>query len=312
MIDDLLDVSRITQGKIALRMEVLELAPVLQHALETARPLIDARGQTLMVNIPPEPIHVKGDAVRLAQVFGNLLNNAAKYTQKGGRIELSVELEMQAVQIRVRDNGMGIPPELLPHVFDLFTQARRGEDRTQAGLGIGLTIVRRLLELQGAKVRATSAGPGTGSEFRVELPLVATTAVAAPSAPADSAASANTQRKILVVDDNVDSADSLALLLELNGHDIRVAYDGQTALTIAKTFRPDVVLLDIGLPVFNGYQVAEQLRAEPETLRAVLVALTGYGQPEDQRRVKEARFDYHLVKPVDLEALGKLINSVPS
>jgi PAS domain S-box-containing protein len=309
LVDDLLDVSRITQGKIALQTEVVELAPAIQHALETARPLINARGQVLVVDMPRKPLYVNADAVRLAQVFGNLLNNAAKYTKEGGRIEVSVEIERQTVVVRVRDDGTGISAELLPHVFDLFTQAERDADLAQGGLGIGLTLVRRLLELQGGSVRAESAGPGKGSEFSVELPLVAAPTVAAAAHAGDAVAQANAQRKILVVDDNVDSAESLALMLELEGHQLRIAHDGETALNIARAFQPHVVLLDIGLPGLNGYQVAEQLRAAPQTHDAKLVAVTGYGQPEDERRAKDAGFDHYLVKPIDLGALDALLSS---
>ena len=307
LVDDLLDVSRITHGKIALQMQTLELAPLVLHALETVRPLIDARAQTLSVNLPPDPVYVKGDAVRLAQVFGNVLTNAAKYTQEHGHLELSVEPEAQTVKIRVRDNGIGISAELLPYVFDLFTQAERRED--QGGLGIGLTVVRRLLELQGGTIRALSAGLGMGSEFSIELPLGSASEFVAPVEVEAKNTMLDRQRRILVVDDNIDSAESLSLLLESNGHELRLAHDGPNAVTIARSFLPDIVLLDIGLPGLSGYQVAEQLRACRETQHAVLIALTGYGQPDDQRRALKAGFDYHLVKPVDLEALEKLIES---
>ncbi len=309
LVDDLLDVSRITHGKVALQMQTLELAPVVLHALETARPLIDARGQTLIVNLPPDPVYVKGDADRLAQVFGNVLTNAAKYTQERGRLELSIETDVQTVKIRVRDNGIGISAELLPHVFDLFTQAERSEDRAQGGLGIGLTLVRRLLQLQGGTIRAFSAGLGMGSEFSIELPRGLASEFVAPVEVEAKAARLDRQRRILVVDDNIDSAESLSLLLESNRNELRLAHDGPNALILAKSFLPDIVLLDIGLPGLSGYQVAEQLRAFRETQHAVLIALTGYGQPDDQRRALEAGFDYHLVKPVDLEALEKLIES---
>jgi CheY-like chemotaxis protein len=310
LVDDLLDVSRITQGKIILRAEVLELAPLLRQVVEMARPLVDARRQVLVVGELPDAIYVNGDAVRLAQVFGNVLNNAIKYTQQEGRIELKVERETSIVQVRVRDNGMGITPELLPHIFDLFTQAERGADRAQGGPGIGLTLVRKLVELHGGTVRASSAGPGTGAEFRVELPIVHAPTKAAEEPVGDNVVRATAARKILVVDDNVDSADSTAVVLELDGCQVRVAYDGHAALNLAPVFQPDVILLDIGLPSLDGYQVAKQLRAAPKTRHCILVAVTGYGQPEDRRRALEAGFDHHLVKPIDLEALGRLIGSL--
>ena len=310
LVGDLLDVSRITHGKVTLQMQTIELAPVIMHALETARPLIDERAQSLIVNIPPDPLYVKGDAVRLAQVFGNVLTNAAKYTQDGGRIELNVEPGMETVKIRVRDNGAGISAELLPHVFDLFTQAERSVDRIQGGLGIGLTLVRRLLELQGGTICARSEGLGTGSEFSIELPLSLASEVVAPTEGEFNTATSERHLRILVVDDNIDSAESLAILLESNGDELQVAHDGPSAMIMAKSFLPDVVLLDIGLPGLSGYQVAAQLRASRETQHAVLVALTGYGQPEDQRRAFEAGFNYHLIKPVELDELEKIIASV--
>lgn len=309
LVDDLLDVSRITHGKVALHIHTLELAPVVLHAVETARPLIDARCQTLSVNLPPDPVYVKGDRVRLAQVIGNVLTNAAKYTQERGHLELSVEPDGHTVKIRVRDNGIGISAELLPHVFDLFTQGPRGDDRAQGGLGIGLTLVRRLLQLQGGTISAFSAGLRQGSEFIIELPPGLAADLVTPIEVKANDATLTRQRRILVVDDNIDSAESLALLLESDGNELRVAHDGETALIVAQAFLPDIVLLDIGLPGLSGYEVAEQLRAMPEMQHAVLIALTGYGRPDDQRRALEAGFDYHLVKPVDIEQLEKLIES---
>ena len=310
LVDDLLDVSRITQGKIVLQRETLDLAPILQQALETTRPLINSRRQTANIDFPPTPIFVVGDSVRLAQIFSNLLNNAAKYTHDNGLIELSVEREHEIVKIRVRDNGSGIAPELLPHVFDLFTQSQRGADRSQGGLGVGLTLVRRLVGLHGGTVDGISAGVGKGSEFVVTLPIAPAPASVAPPVGESSVASVSAKRKILVVDDNVDSAESMAMVLELDGHTIHIAHDGEVALTAAMSFRPEVVLLDIGLPGLNGYEVAARLRRLPGTESAVLVAFTGYGQPEDLRRALAAGFNHHLVKPVDLDALAKLIAAV--
>ncbi len=308
LVDDLLDVSRITQGKITLQNETLELSPILLHAVETTRSLIDARAQSLVIDLPSQPVYVHGDAVRLAQVFGNVLNNAAKYTPERGSITISVGLDIRRVQIRVRDNGVGIAPELLPHVFDLFTQAERAEDRAHGGLGIGLTLVRRLVELQDGNVSAISDGQGKGSEFCIELRRAEQPDALVPASTSDRVAS-NGPRKILVVDDNVDSAESVAMVLELDGHELRIAHDGEMALAIAKSFQPNIVLLDIGLPGLNGYQVAERLRASCDIQPAILIAVTGYGQTRDQLRAKESGFDYHLIKPVDLEVLETLINS---
>jgi PAS domain S-box-containing protein len=309
LVDDLLDVSRITQGKIALQKESIELAPILQQAIETTRPLIDARNQTVNIHIPSMPTFVAGDAVRLAQIFSNLLNNAAKYTHDNGLIELSVEFEIETVKIRVRDNGAGISPDLLPHVFDLFTQADQDANRSQGGLGIGLTLVRRLVEMHGGTVSATSAGLAKGSEFVVTLPVAPAPIKVARSISAPAPSPVAVKRKILVVDDNVDSAESMAMVLQLDGHAIQIAHDGEAALAVAKSFIPDIVLLDIGLPGLDGYEVAARLRGSPVTQGAVLVAFTGYGQPEDRRRTAEVGFDHHLVKPVDLDVLAKLIGS---
>jgi PAS domain S-box-containing protein len=310
LVDDFLDVSRITQGKIVLKKHIIELAPVLRQAVETTRPLIDARSQSADIDIPPTPIFIPGDAVRLGQIFSNLLNNAAKYTHDNGLIELSVELVLETVKIRVRDNGAGISPDLLPHVFELFTQAERDADRSQGGLGVGLTLVRRLVELHGGTVSATSAGLGKGSEFVVILPVAPAPIKIAPSVSAPVAPPVPAKRKILVVDDNVDSAESMAMVLELDGHVIQIAHDGEAALAAAKSFIPDIVLLDIGLPGLDGYEVAARLRRSPDTQGTVLVAFTGYGQPEDRRRTAEVGFAHHLVKPVDLDALAKLIGSL--
>jgi PAS domain S-box-containing protein len=309
MVDDLLDVSRVTEGKIALRLETLELGAVIQQAIDTAKPLIDAHRHTLTVSMEERPLYVRADSVRLAQVFANLLQNASKFTPDGGCIELCVEVEQKICRIVVRDNGIGITEELLPYVFDLFTQAERAADRAQGGLGIGLTVVRKLVELHGGRISASSRGADQGSEFTVELPLVPTQTHEMFKKEDKHIPSVSSQRKILVVDDNVDSANSMALILKLDGHETRVAYDGEEALDLATAFKPELVLLDIGLPGLDGYRVAQRFRAMPQTPRAILIAITGYGQPEDQRRAKEAGFDHFLVKPVDLAALAALINA---
>jgi PAS domain S-box-containing protein len=310
LVDDLLDVSRISRGKITLQTELVELRAVAERALETSRPFIDSRRHTLDVALPSDPLLVEADPVRLAQILANLLNNAAKYTPEGGRVRLAVERDRGEAAIRVSDTGMGIAPEMLPRVFDLFSQAERTLDRAQGGLGIGLTLVRRLTELHGGKVAAFSEGPGRGSEFEVRLPLLAGKPGSSPSAPAPGQQDAAHGRRVLVVDDNKDSAESLTMLLRLGGCEVHMVHDGATALLAAEAYHPDLVLLDIGLPGMNGYEVARAIRARPVLQGAVLVALTGYGGEDDRRRSREAGFDHHLVKPVGLDALRGLLASV--
>lgn len=313
LIEDLLDTARITQGKITLRRERLELRSAIGRALETTRPLIEARHHQLHVELPPEPLWLEGDPVRLAQVITNLLNNAAKYTEQGGEIWLSAERATSEIILRVRDNGMGIAPALLPHIFDLFTQAERSLDRAEGGLGIGLALVRSLVEMHGGRVAASSDGPGKGSEFVVRLPLLAKTPPETKTPPTDTNEPASAPKghcRVLVVDDNVDSAECLALFLRLSGHEVQMAHDGPTAIDAAQMFQPQVVLLDIGLPKLDGYEVARRLREWPEMQKAVFIALTGYGRTEDQRLSRQAGFDHHLVKPVDPEAVEALINSL--
>jgi two-component system CheB/CheR fusion protein len=310
LVDDLLDVSRITRGKIHLHKEPLELATVIARAVETCRPLIDARRHELTVALSPEPVLIDGDATRLAQVFANLLTNAAKYTTEGGRIGITVEKQGEEATVRVRDNGIGIPADLLPRVFDLFTQGDRSLARSEGGLGIGLTLVKSLAEMHGGQVEAFSEGTGTGSEFVVRLPILERR-----RRPADGEAGTvrprTPSRRVLVVDDNVDAAESLAMLLRVEGHEVRTAHDGATALDAAQAYRPEVVLLDIGLPKMDGYEVAQRLRRLPDSKSALVVALTGYGQEEDRRRAEEAGFDVHLVKPVDLAVLYSLLGKRP-
>ncbi len=305
LVDDLLEVSRITRGKITLRPEPVDLAAVTARAVETSRPLIDARKHQLTITLPERPIQVRADVVRLAQVFTNLLNNAAKYTGEGGHVWLTVEREGDEAVVRVRDTGIGIPADLLSRVFDPFTQGESSADPSQLGLGLGLAVVRKLVEMHGGSVRAFSEGLGRGSEFVVRLPLLAEERSAAePRGNANGqAARASDRRRILVVDDNRDAADSLGLVLELAGHEARVAYDGPSALVAAREFRPDVVLLDIGLPGMSGYEVAQRLRQEAGLANALLVAMTGFGQPEDRQRSQAAGFHAHCVKPADLETL---------
>jgi PAS domain S-box-containing protein len=306
LVDDLLDVSRITRGKIALRPETVGLAEVVARGVETTLPLIEARGHVLTVDVSNDVPPLHADPTRLGQVVANLLNNAAKYTDEGGRITVRAGREGSEAVVRVRDTGAGIPPDVLPRVFDLFAQAERTLDRAQGGLGIGLTLVKSLVEQHGGRVEAFSEGPGRGSEFVVRLPLAA-------SQPPPDAANAPSQavsaslRRILVVDDSADAADTLAMVLSLRGYDVRVARDGPAALSAAQEFHPELVLLDIGLPGMDGYAVARALRAGPAEGRVRLVALTGYGRDEDRRRSAEAGFDDHLVKPIAPDELFQLL-----
>jgi PAS domain S-box-containing protein len=307
LVDDLLDVSRITRGKIKLRKEPVELAAVVARAVETARPLLDARAHELTVTLPPEAVRLEADATRLAQVVGNLLANAAKYTAEGGHVWLTAEREGGTAVLRVRDTGVGIPPDMLGKVFDLFTQVDRSLARSEGGLGIGLTLVKNLVELHGGTVGAYSEGPGKGSEFVVRLPVLPTPQApdAGPAEPAPGRAPP--PRRVLVVDDNADAADSLAMLLRVDCHEVRTAHDGPTALETAEWFRPEVVFLDIGLPRMDGYEVARQLRQRPGLKGARLVAVTGYGQGEDRRRAQDAGFDLFMTKPVDPLALRDVV-----
>jgi CheY-like chemotaxis protein len=308
LIDDLLDVSRITRGKIQLRRERQDLAPIIHRAVETVRPLIEARQHQLTVSLTSGPLRLEADPTRLEQILVNLLTNAAKYTEEGGRIRLTGRRDGGELVLAVRDDGVGIAPEMLPHVFEPFTQVARSLDRSQGGLGIGLTLVQKLAEMHGGSVSAASDGPGRGSEFTVRLP--APREVPAPPEPqATAAGGAGRGLRILVVDDNRISARGLADLLGLSGHEVRTAFDGRAALDAARRHRPEVVLLDIGLPEMDGYQVAAQLRREEGLKDALIVAITGYGQEQDLRRSREAGFDRHLVKPVDLEALEELLRS---
>jgi signal transduction histidine kinase len=302
LVEELLDVSRISQGKIALKKEPIDLGRVIAHSVETARPLIDARGQTLTVSVPAAPCWLSADFARLSQVVANLLNNASKYTGEGGRIELVALAGEGEATISVRDNGAGIEPQLLPKVFDLFVQGERALDRGQGGLGIGLTLVKRLVELHQGRVEVASDGPGRGSTFTVTLPCIS--AVETPeqrTAPVSISRSSSEVygRRVLVVDDNIDAAESTAAFLRLEGHEVKAVHDGLQALASLKVFDPHVVVLDIGLPGLDGYAVARQLRARGDTSHVLLIALTGYGQKEDRQRAADAGFDYHFVKPAD-------------
>jgi signal transduction histidine kinase/CheY-like chemotaxis protein/putative methionine-R-sulfoxide reductase with GAF domain len=308
MVDDLLDVSRITRGKVELRRERVELRAVVDSALETSRPLIESAGHELRMELPADPLFLDADPTRLAQVFANLLNNAAKYTLAGGRIRLSAEREAARVIVRVEDTGVGIPADMLPKVFDMFTQVGRSIDRAQGGLGIGLTLVQRLVAMHGGTIDAESEGPGRGSTFTVRLPLAAVEEARPTSAAQGNGTSrAVASLRVLVVDDNVDGAESLSVLLQLSGHETRAAHSGSDALVAAQQLGPDVVFLDIGLPGMNGYEVAQRLRAVPDLARCVLVALTGWGTEEDRRQARAAGFDHHLTKPVDAAEVHRIV-----
>ncbi len=312
LVDELSDMSRIARGKVRLRKERVDVAAVVARAVEACRPLLDQRRHELTVALPQEPVVLEADPTRLAQILCNLLNNAAKYSDEGAHIWLTVERAggggqpPDEVVLRVRDTGMGIPAEMLPHIFDLFVQVDRSLGRAQGGLGIGLALVRSLVEMHGGRITARSDGPGKGSEFIVRLPV-------SVEAPAEQSATGpavspepQASRRVLVVDDNRDGAETLATLLRATGHEVRVAYDGPTALAEAHTFRPDVVLCDIGMPGMDGYEVARRLRQDADLPHPVLIAVTGYGQAEDRRRTHAAGFDHHLTKPVDLAALQQV------
>jgi signal transduction histidine kinase len=308
LVDDLLDVSRIAQGKIELRKECVSVAAVVAQALPACDVLIKSRGHQLDVTLPDEHLWIEGDPARLVQVVVNLLNNAAKYTEPGGHIRLTAERDGGQAILRVRDTGIGISAEVLPHIFDLFTQGEWNGDRAEGGLGIGLTLVRRLVELHGGSIAAHSAGRGQGSEFTVRLPLCDATAGGAEPGAAGPAAAV---RHVLIIEDNADGRESLRTLLKLLGHRVEVAASGLEGVEAALTNRPELALIDIGLPDLDGFQVAEQVRAALGSA-IVLVALTGHGQPEDRRRAHEAGFNAHLVKPVQLEALQKVLAENPA
>jgi PAS domain S-box-containing protein len=307
LVDDLLDMSRIARAKIELRKEPVELASAVHHAVEAVRPFCESMGHELTVTLPPEPMYLNADRVRVGQVVSNLLNNAFKFTDKGGRIWLTAEREGNQVVIRVQDTGVGIAAEQLPRIFGMFAQADTSLERSRDGLGLGLTLVKNLVEMHAGTVEARSAGIGQGSEFVVRLPLLSGPAPSLSREPSSVKPVTTVPRRILVVDDNQDSADSLATLLRLTGHEVHIAHDGLEALERAAALQPEVILLDIGLPRLNGYDAARRIRGQQPHRPPTLVALTGWGQEEDRRRTKEAGFDAHLVKPVDFAALTKLL-----
>jgi len=307
LVNDLLDVSRVTRGLVTLEKEELDLNVIVSAAVEQVRPLIDARRHSLTLQLSGRSAHVIGDRTRLVQVISNILNNAAKYTAPGGRITLAVTVDEERVHVAVRDNGVGIAPDILPYIFDLFTQAERTPDRSQGGLGIGLALVKSLVTLHGGTVSATSEGIGQGSEFCICLPRLATLDGAAKDEAAAAGMQAPGALRVMVVDDNVDAAQMLAALLEVQGHAVSVEYDARGALERARREQPDVLLLDIGLPDMDGYELARCLRSQAGGARATLVALTGYGQSQDRKEAEEAGFDHYLVKPADMDQVNEVL-----
>ena len=311
LVDDLLDASRISQGKLELRKERAELTAILNHAVETSRPVIEAAGHELTVSLPREPVFVDADVTRLAQVFANLLNNAAKYSEPPGHIWLAADRQGSDAVVSVKDAGVGIPPEMLSRIFELFTQVDQSLERSQGGLGIGLTLVRRLVDMHGGSVEARSEGRGKGSEFVVRLPIMLP---AQGGSPLDTPAPASpfVRRRILVADDNFDSANSLGMLLKIMGHEVHLAGDGEQAVEMAAALEPDVIVLDIGMPKLNGYEACLRIQKLPWASQATFIALTGWGQDEDKRRSQEAGFHHHLIKPVDPAALQSLLGGLPA
>jgi PAS domain S-box-containing protein len=309
LVDDLLDVSRITLGQVNLKREQLTLGAVLTEALEAARPAIEAAGHSLDVHLPGEPLVLEGDSTRLSQVFQNLLDNATKYTPRGGRISVSAQRRGTEAVVAVSDTGLGVPSEMQERIFELFTRSHSGGDVKIAGLGVGLALSRQLVELHGGRMSVESEGTGRGATFSVHLPLLASSAAASPSAIDRQPATNDCDRRILIVDDNRDAAASLGMLLEISGCTVSVAFDGGQALEMLESFRPDTVLLDIGMPEMDGYEVARRMRADPHGRDVLLVALTGWGQEEDKRRARAAGFDEHLTKPVDPALLHALFRA---
>ncbi|HEY1252364.1 MAG TPA: ATP-binding protein [Thermoanaerobaculia bacterium] len=311
LVDDLLDVSRINRDVLELRLEDCELRPVLAQAIEGVQPFLDAGGHSLAVTLPEEPVVLRGDPARLAQVFGNLLHNACKFSEPGAPVELSAVRSDGGVEVTVRDRGVGFLPADRERIFEMFTQLEPNRARAGGGLGVGLALVRRLVEMHGGRVEASSEGPDRGAVFRVTLPEGRAASAGEPASLRDAAPSHGERRRILVVDDNVDSASSLATLLELSGHEIHTVHDGLSAVDQALGFAPDVVLLDIGLPGIDGYEAARRIRAQAASRSMMLVAVTGWGQEEDRRRSREAGFDHHMVKPLRAAALEQLLATAP-
>jgi len=311
LINDLLDVSRVTRGLVELEMAPIDIRHVVTDAVEQVAPLMQKRRHHLHSHIPPDSTVVMGDKKRLVQVLANILNNAAKYTDEGGRITLTSEVRADRVLIAVADNGIGMTPELAARAFDLFAQAERSSDRSAGGLGLGLALVKSLVELHGGQVTCDSPGPGQGSRFSVCLPRLESAAASGPAhGAATFTAADNPALRVLVVDDNADAAAMLAMVLESYGHQVRVEHGSLAALARARSERPDACILDIGLPEIDGYELAARLRAQPETRDAVLVAVTGYGHDSDRRKALAAGFDHHLVKPADTAQLAAILDGI--
>ena len=310
LVDDLLDVSRITANKIQLRREPQELGRLMTTAVESIMPLAIAADQQLDVQMPPKPIHVDGDGARLVQIFANVLNNAVKFTPRSGRIWFTAEQQSTEAVVRIRDTGIGIAPDVLPRVFDMFQQAAPILERTVGGLGIGLTLARRLVDMHAGRILISSAGPDQGTEVEIRLPIIPVHSAEAIVAEPQTGVGANRNLRVLIVEDNLDAAEMLQLLVSQMGHLTKVAHDGATAITSATQFAPDVVLLDIGLPVMNGYAVVRALRALPQFLNVHIAAVTGWGQEEDRRKAREAGFDSHFTKPLSPEVLHDLLVTI--
>jgi PAS domain S-box-containing protein len=312
LLDDLLDLSRISQGKITLQTNRLRLADALQDAVDAVWSFMEERDHDLVLDVPDEPIYVDGDRTRLSQVFVSLLNNAAKYTEGNGRIKVTMERQSDDVVVVVQDNGVGIPVSMLPKVFDIFTQVDRSLEKSQGGLGIGLSIVKQLVEMHGGQVAAESDGHRQGSRFTVRLPAIRATLITPSGKDSDELPKVSARRRILVADDNRDAATSLAMLLRILGNETQTAHDGLEALEVAAEFKPDVVLLDIGMPNLNGFDACRRIRREPWGKKIVIVACTGWGQDEDRRKSQDAGFDIHMVKPIDPAVLEKLLAELPA
>jgi signal transduction histidine kinase/ActR/RegA family two-component response regulator len=311
LVDDLLEVSRISRGKVALHLELLDIASVLRGAIETSRPLIDAARHRLTVELPARPMHVHGDAVRLAQVFSNLLNNAAKYTEDGGNIRLSAREVDGEIEIRVQDDGIGIDPEMLPTVFDIFTQVRDANARAQGGLGIGLTLVRRLVGLHEGRAVAESAGPGKGSSFTVYLPLATSASAEAGPGTQDAPQLPSLARRVIVVDDNRDAADTLGMVLRQLGADVQITYSAADALGALAPNSDAAIIADLGMPDIDGFELARRIRGNTANADVRLIALSGWGQAEDRARAEAAGYDAHFTKPADIDALIATLQALP-